>query len=60
MWERLSLNIDRGIFIEKLEDIRQIRNDVMHFDADNVAEQDVTKLREFVRLLQNLARYGAI
>lgn len=33
---------------------------VMHFDADNLAEQDVNKLREFVRLLQSLARYGAI
>ena len=59
-WERLSLNIDREVFIGKLEEIRQIRNDVMHFDADNIAEQDVKKLREFVRLLQNLARYGAI
>jgi len=59
-WEKLSLNIDREVFIGKLEEIRQIRNDVMHFDADNIAEQDVKKLREFVRLLQNLARYGAI
>lgn len=60
MWERLSLNVDRGVFIERLEDIRQIRNDVMHFNADKIAEKDVNKLREFVRLLQNLARYGAI
>ena len=59
-WEKLSLNIDREVFIGKLEEIRQIRNDVMHFDADNIAERDVKKLREFVRLLQNLARYGAI
>ncbi len=59
-WKKLSLNIDRGVFTEKLEEIRQIRNDVMHFDADNLAEQDVNKLREFVRLLQSLARYGAI
>lgn len=59
-WEKLSINIDRQVFIEKLEEIRQIRNDVMHFDPDGIAEQDVNKLRDFVRLMQSLAHFGAI
>jgi len=59
-WDKLSINIDRQVLVEKLEEIRQIRNDVMHFDPDGIAEQDLNKLREFVRLMQNLARFGAI
>ncbi len=59
-WKKLSINIDRGIFIEKLERIKNIRNDVMHFDPDGMSDDDLTQLREFVRFLQNLAKYGAI
>ncbi len=59
-WEKLSLPVDREVFINKLDDIRQIRNDVMHFDPDGISEQELEKLRDLVRLMQNLARAGAI
>lgn len=59
-WAKLAINVDRQVFVEKLDEIRQIRNDVMHFDPDGIAEQDVNRLREFVRLMQNLARFGVI
>lgn len=59
-WKKLAINIDREIFIEKLNKIRNIRNDVMHFDPDGMSDEDLSKLREFVRLLQSLAKYGAI
>jgi len=59
-WGRLVIQIDRQVFIKKLDDVRRIRNDVMHFDPDGIADQDLDKLREFVRLLKNLARVGAI
>ena len=59
-WEKLSLSVDREVFVHKLDDIRQIRNDVMHFDPDGIAEEDLGKLRDFTRLMQNLSRAGAI
>ena len=59
-WKKLALPLDREIFVQKLEDIRRIRNDVMHFDPDGIVAEDIAKLREFVRLLHNLARAGAI
>jgi CBS domain-containing protein len=59
-WNRLNLDIDRHVFINKLEEIRMVRNDVMHFNADTITVDDITKLRDFVRLLQNLARLKAI
>jgi len=59
-WEKLALSIDRELSIKKLDEIRRIRNDVMHFDPDGIPDQDIDKLRDFVRLMQSLARVGAI
>jgi CBS domain-containing protein len=34
VWVRLSLNIDQAALTAQLEEVRQVRNDVMHFDPD--------------------------
>ncbi len=59
-WQKLAISIDRELFVKKLEEIRRIRNEVMHFDPDGIADEDMVKLREFVHLMQDLARVGAI
>ena len=33
-WECLGLEVDRGVFVDRLDAIREIRNDVMHFSPD--------------------------
>jgi hypothetical protein len=53
-WAELGLNIDRGTFVQHLKVIRDIRNDVMHFDPDGTAPTELEKLRQFVRLLDAL------
>ena len=35
-WDKLELHVSREMFIERLDEIRQIRNDVMHFDPDGI------------------------
>lgn len=59
-WRKLDLSVDRELFVRKLDEIRRIRNDVMHFDPDGIADEDIARLRDFVRLMQSLARAGAI
>ena len=59
-WNKLHLNISRRWFINELDRIRQIRNDVMHFDPDGIAEDDIVALRTFARILQELAGLKAI
>jgi len=59
-WSKLALSIERGLFVKQLDEIRQIRNDVMHFDPDGIPDEDVEKLRRFVRLMQDLAKIGVI
>jgi hypothetical protein len=53
-WERLSLDIDRRMFIRGLEQISRIRNEVMHFDAAGIKEDDLAELRTFVQFLRQL------
>jgi hypothetical protein len=58
-WERLGLQIDRPTFVKDLDEVRMIRNDVMHFDPEGIGEPEVTKIRkfaEFLRLLEKLRR----
>jgi CBS domain-containing protein len=59
-WKRLSLRLDRAQFIKWLEEVRDIRNDVMHFDPDPLSEDEVQSLRDIARLMQRLRRVGAV
>jgi hypothetical protein len=54
LWSQLRLSIDRAIFIANLDKVREIRNDVMHFDPDGITEADLDSLRKFVDFLQRL------
>ena len=53
-WLQLNLKIDRKIFIVGLDKVRQIRNEVMHFDPDGVADEELDALRRFTGFLQRL------
>ncbi len=54
-WEKLSISIDRNTFCEHLEKIKEVRNNIMHFDPDGLDEISIETLRNFVRLLQTLS-----
>lgn len=44
-WQKLHLTLDRGILIKRLIQVRDIRNEVMHFHPDGIAESDIETLR---------------
>ncbi|MER7010865.1 CBS domain-containing protein [Saccharopolyspora sp. NPDC000359] len=50
-WGKLGWPLDRSSFIARLEEIRHIRNKVMHFHPDPVPADAVEKLRRFTNLL---------
>jgi predicted transcriptional regulator len=39
-WNKLNITVDRKACMEKFENVRRIRNDVMHFDPDGIPEKD--------------------
>lgn len=56
-WANLGLLIDRGVFISRLDQVRELRNDVMHFNPDPFAPEDLETLRSFVVFMRELIAY---
>lgn len=50
-WERLSVNVERNIFIGRLEEVRIARNEVMHFDPEGLQPEQKRQLWEFANFL---------
>ena len=53
-WRRLEVKLDRAQFVRSLDQVREIRNEVMHFDPDPLDDDDLRLLRDFLNLLQEL------
>ena len=54
VWVRLLLNIDQASLTAQLEDVRQIRNDVMHFDPDPMTAKQLDVLKNASKFMQQL------
>lgn len=53
-WDKLGLSVDRVVFCAEMNKVREIRNDVMHFDPDGIEDEHYDQLRRFSRLLDEL------
>ena len=53
-WEELNLKIDRAEFAKQLDVVRNIRNDVMHFDPDGLSPTETRTLQNFARFLRDI------
>ena len=54
VWKRLALNIDQASLTKQLEEVRQIRNDVMHFDPDPLTTKQLDLLKNTAKFMQQL------
>lgn len=53
-WARLSLNIDQASLTVQLEEVRQVRNEVMHFDPDPMTAKQLDALKNAAKFMQQL------
>ena len=53
-WAKVGLSLDRKVFVEELEGVREIRNDIMHFDPDGIDDKQMDRLRRFNHLLEQI------
>lgn len=60
IWAKLNLHIDRKTFCDHLEQIKDIRNNIMHFDPDGLDQESIETLRRVARLLQTLKGIEAL
>lgn len=54
IWGKLNLRIDRVVLTKLLDDVRKVRNDVMHFDPDPMTPDELSVLKRAVRLMQEI------
>jgi restriction system protein len=53
-WNRLGWGLDRVIFVTELHEVRQIRNEIMHFSPDPLDDDQIRKIELFLRSLRRL------
>jgi hypothetical protein len=51
--DTLGWPLDRVTFIKRLDELRMVRNNVMHFNPEPVPEDTVEKLRYILKLLRD-------
>ena len=51
-WTRLGWSLDRKTFCARLEEIAEVRNNLMHFNSDPLPDDVVSMLQNFINLLQ--------
>ncbi|NUM53146.1 MAG: CBS domain-containing protein [Candidatus Hydrogenedentes bacterium] len=54
VWSRLALRINRKLFIDRMDKVREIRNSVMHFHPDGISDGDRELLAKTREMLQGL------
>lgn len=59
-WGRLDVPVDRRVIAQYLAEVRDIRNNVMHFDPKGIADAELTRLRKTVSFFQKLINVLAI
>jgi hypothetical protein len=55
-WDKLGWALDRKLFCARLNEIAQVRNNLMHFNNDPLPDDMVSMLQNFLDLLQE---YGS-
>jgi CBS domain-containing protein len=56
-WETVAVEMDRATFVQRLDDVRNIRNDVMHFHPDGISSEDLEVLRETNKFFYTFSRF---
>ena len=54
-WSRLGLTLDRRVFVKLLRDVREVRNEIMHFSPDDLSSENLDKIEKLRKLLEQLA-----
>jgi hypothetical protein len=51
-WERLGWSVERAEFVKALDEVKEIRNDVMHFSPDPLSQEQTDALVHFAGWLR--------
>jgi CBS domain-containing protein len=54
IWPKLGVSFDRAPFLKDLDEVRTLRNDVMHFSPDPLEDSDLALLRNVAAFLERV------
>lgn len=57
-WAALGWPLDRRTFVDRIGELRKLRNDITHFNPDGVPEDAVDKLRHMLDVIRNFGPSG--
>ncbi|MBS1525005.1 MAG: CBS domain-containing protein [Bacteroidetes bacterium] len=53
-FEKIKINVDRVMLANQLEEVRKIRNEVMHFSTEEITQQNRDMLRQTLNFLHTI------
>jgi restriction system protein len=53
-WETLGWNIDQPLFLDRLEEVRKVRNELMHFTPDPLSAEKYAAVHGLLELLRTV------
>lgn len=53
-WKKVGLPVDKIIFLKALDNVRTVRNDIMHFEPDGISKEQHKILVSMSNLLKSL------
>lgn len=56
-WDAIAVEMDRPTFVKRLDEVRRIRNDVMHFHPDGISDEDLEVLRETNKFFYTFSQF---
>jgi CBS domain-containing protein len=56
-WARVGLTLPKKLFLERLGEVRKVRNNIMHFDPEGATSSDHAILHKFLELMYSLRQY---
>lgn len=56
-WETFNLSVERSHFVKQLDKVREIRNDIMHFDPEGITSEQRNDLVKMASFLMELRKY---
>jgi len=56
LYEKLNLKVDRATLQKILDDVRKVRNDVMHFNPEELEDREMVILREALQFLSTIVK----
>lgn len=59
-WDKLDINCDKKLFIKSLHEVREIRNDIMHFEPAGITSEQYSLLRKVSEFLNKIVTHKQV